>query len=82
MQSTKEQKCITLNGKTHSEETKIKMSEVRKGENHYFYGKTHSEESKRKMSETRKGRKWWNDGLGNRKLVLECPGDGWRLGKK
>ena len=69
-------------GKTFSEETKIKMSEVRKGENHYLYGKTHSEETKIKMSETRKGRKWWNDGPGNRKLVLECPGDDWRLGKK
>jgi hypothetical protein len=71
-----------LYGKTHSEETRRKMSEVRKGENHYFYGRTHSEETKRKMSEVRKGRRWWNDGLGNRKLVLECPGDGWKLGKK
>ena len=35
-----------------------------------------------KRSETSKGRKWWNDGLGNRKFVLECPGNGWRLGRK
>ena len=31
-------------------------------------------------SEGNKGRKWWNDGLGNRKFVLECPGNGWKPG--
>jgi len=36
----------------------------------------------KKMSETRKGRKWWNDGLGNRKFVIECPGNGWKPGMK
>ena len=35
-----------------------------------------------KRSETSKGRKWWNDGLGNRKFVLECPGNGWKPGMK
>ena len=60
-------------GFTHSEESKRKMSEDRKGkfsgknnpmygvslkgENHHFYGKSHSEETKRKMSEKRKGKK-------------------------
>jgi len=60
-------------GFTHSEESKRKMSEERKGkfsgknnpmygvslkgENHHFYGKSHSEETKRKMSEKRKGKK-------------------------
>jgi hypothetical protein len=34
------------------------------------------------MSDVRKGRKWWNDGCGNCKMMLECPGDGWRLGRK
>jgi hypothetical protein len=62
-------------GKTHSEETKAKMSEAKKG-------KTNSEESKRKLSEEKKGRKWWNDGCGNCKMVVECPGNGWRLGRK
>ena len=28
------------------------------------------------------GKKWWNDGCGNRKRMIECPGNGWRLGKK
>ena len=41
-----------------------------------------SEETKRKMSEAKKGTKWWNDGCGNCKMVVECPGNGWRLGRK
>ena len=57
------------------------MSEARKGNTNWL-GKTHSEESKRKMSEVKQGIKWWNDGCGNRKFVIECPGNGWRLGKK
>jgi hypothetical protein len=62
-------------GKTFSEETKRKLSESQKGKNH-------SEETRRKMSEARKGKKWWNDGCGNCKRMVECPGDGWRLGRK
>ena len=62
-------------GRTLSEEHKRKLIEANKG-------KTHSEESKRKMSEVKQGIKWWNDGCGNRKFVIECPGNGWRLGKK
>ena len=62
-------------GKTHSEESRRKISETLKG-------KTLSEETKRKLSGVRKGKKWWNDGCGNRKRMLECPGDGWKLGRK
>ena len=79
-------------GKTFSEETKRKLSEAKKGktfsEEHKRKlsesqkGKSRSEESKRKLSEVNKGRKWWNDGCGNRKRMVECPGDGWRLGTK
>jgi hypothetical protein len=29
-----------------------------------------------------KGRKWWNDGCGNCKRMIECPGDGWKPGRK
>jgi len=61
--------------RTHSEETKIKISEALKG-------KTPSEEHRRKISEAKKGKKWWNDGCGNSKLVIECPGDGWKPGMK
>jgi hypothetical protein len=79
-------------GKTVSEETKRKMSEAGKG--HIVSeetkrkmseaGKGHivSEETRAKYSAARKGRKWWNDGCGNSKLVVECPGDDWRLGRK
>ena len=83
-------------GKTHSEETKRKMSETKKNPseetrrklseaqkgNTKMLGKTHSEETKRKMSASSKGKKCWNDGCGNIKYMIECPGDDWRLGKK
>jgi len=102
--------------KTHTEKTKEKMSEVKKGDKNHFYGKSHSEETKRKISEAKKGkiaseesrkkmsdaqkgknlseetrrkrsvamsgRKWWNDGCGNCKMMIECPGDGWKPGRK
>ena len=62
-------------GKTPSEETKRKMSEATQGQ-------THSEETKRKIGEAKKNTKWWNDGCGNRKRMVECPGNGWKLGRK
>ena len=62
-------------GKTHSEETKRKMSVAKKDI-------TCSEETRRKHHENMKGRKWWNDGCGNRKFVVECPGNGWKPGMK
>ena len=69
-------------GKTFSEEHRRNLSEAQKGEKNHFYDRTHSEETKRKISELTKGRKWWNDGCGNCKRMLECPGDGWKLGRK
>lgn len=78
-----------LYGKSHSEETRRKMSEAHKGEKNHFYGKSHSEETRRKLVELNKGKnnpnygkKWWNDGCGNTKFAVECPGDGWKLGRK
>lgn len=51
----------------HSDETKQKVSESKKGTNvgkdNYFYGKHHSEESKHKMSESSKGQVAWNKGV-------------------
>lgn len=49
-------------GTHHSEESKRKMSESRRGMNNSFYGKRHSEETKRKISEAAKGRIPWNTG--------------------
>jgi len=43
-----------LYGKTHSEETRKKVSEALQGEKNHFYGKTHSEETIRKISEAKK----------------------------
>ena len=74
-EETKKKLSEANKGKTHSKETRIKIGEVQKG-------KILSEEHKRKLSEAHKGKKWWNDGCGNRKMMLECPGDGWRLGRK
>ena len=69
-------------GKTRTEESRKKQSETRKG-------MIHLDETKRKQSEVKKGennpnygKKWWNDGCGNCKMMIECPGDGWMPGRK
>lgn len=65
---------VAHTGKSFSEEHKRKMSEVQKG-------RTFSEEHRKKISEAKKGKRWWNDGCGNRKFEVECPGENWVLGK-
>ena len=42
-------------GRPHSEETRQKISEANKGDNHPMYGKCHTEETKQKMSKIKKG---------------------------
>ena len=42
-------------GAQHTEQTKAKISEALKGENHPFFGKTHSSETLAKMKEAQKG---------------------------
>ena len=45
-----------MRGRTHSDESKRKMSESRSGENHRMFGKHHSDETKRKISESQIGK--------------------------
>jgi NUMOD3 motif len=90
-EETRRKKRDARKGKTLSDETKRKMSEAHKGKTHSEQskrkvseankGKTQSEQTKRKRSVNIKGRKWWNDGCGNCKMMIECPGNGWRLGR-
>ena len=56
-----------------SEETKRKISEANKNP---------SEETRRKMSKVNKGTKWWNDGCGNCKRMIEYSGNDWKPGRK
>jgi hypothetical protein len=75
-------------GKSPSKETKKKMSEAQLGEkNHRYgkkspnYGKSLPKETRTKMSESKKDIKWWNDGCGNTKMSVECPGSNWIRGR-
>ena len=67
----------SFSGMHHSEESRRKMSESRKGKVPWNKGKhgIYSEESCRKMSESRKGKVPWNKG----KKGLQVP---WNKGKK
>lgn len=56
----------------HSEESKRKMSKMRKGKHPWNTGRTLSEEHKRRDREAMTGMRWWNNGV---KCVRarECP---------
>lgn len=43
-------------------------------------GKTFTEEHKKKVSEQVSKRRWWNNGVKD-KHTIECPGEGWVLGR-
>ena len=81
-EETKKKQSEAHTGKTLTEEHKNNISKGMSGEKNPNYDKTFSEETKRKLSEAKKGRKWWNDGCGNSKWVVEYPGDGWKPGRK
>ena len=57
-------------GAVRTEEWRKKHSEMMKGENNPQYGK-------KGKSHPSYGKKWWNDGNGNHKKSVECPGEGW-----
>lgn len=50
-------------GYINSPETRIKISESKKGEKNYWYGKKHSEKTKKKMSKFQKGKNTWSKGI-------------------
>lgn len=52
---TLKRRSESLTGRQLSEETKKKMSEVRKGEKNGFYGKHHTEEARKKIGNAHKG---------------------------
>jgi hypothetical protein len=56
----------TWTGRQHSEESRKKISESRKGQQSAFKGKTHSEEVRKKMSMSRKGIK-------PKQTIVTCP---------
>ena len=51
-----------MKDKHHSAETRKKMSESKKGENHPMFGKHRSEETRKKISEANKGKNYWIKG--------------------
>ena len=65
-------------GKPKSEETRIKMREVKKGKQGYWKGRPRSAETKKKLREAAKGNKnvrgthWYNNGKINI-MSKECP---------
>jgi NUMOD3 motif len=91
-EETKRKMSEVHKDKTFSEETRRKLSEAHKGkilsEEHRrklseaHKGHNVSEETRKKLSDIRKGKKWWNDGCRNCKRMIECPGDGWKPGRK
>lgn len=67
---------------THSsEETRMKLSELNRGEKNNMFGKHHSNETRRKLSEMKMGMKWWHKG-DESKMSKDCPGEGWERGRK
>ena len=68
-------------GKTHTEETKQKMSKSHKGKEGTFKDKKHSEESKKKMSKSHEGKKYSEESKqkmseakkGKKQKIIKCP---------
>lgn len=77
-EETKMRMSKSKTGKSQSEETKRKRSISLKGK---YVGKNHPQYGKRGKETPAYGKKWWNDGCGNSKFVVECPGEGWVLGR-
>lgn len=68
-------------GRKHSEESKAKFRENNKGEKNPNFGKKTTEKTKEKMRLSKVGKNWWSNQL-EEKFCKECPGEGWKLGRK
>jgi len=77
---------LNRTGVVTSEETKRKLREINTGRRHPKYGLPVSSETKEKIRRgligKNKGKKWWVDKEGKNKFQRECPGEGWREGRK
>jgi hypothetical protein len=73
-------------GGSLSEITKQKLREINTGEKHPKYGIPVSQEVKEKIRKSNigknAGKKWWVNEDGDNKFQIECPGEGWRKGRK
>ena len=65
-------------GKSPSEPIRRKQSEAKKGK---YMGENNPNYGKRGEESHNYGKKWWNDGNGNSKLSVDCPGEGWVSGR-
>ena len=45
-----------MSGRTHSDESRKKISDATQGDNHRMFGQKHSEETRKKISEARSGK--------------------------
>ena len=68
-------------GRKHSEESKVKFRIKNSGENNPNFGKIQSEETKEKVRLAKIGKNWWSNQM-EEKFCKECPGEGWKLGRK
>ena len=71
-----------------TEETKKKLSEINSGEKSPKFGKPVSAETREKIRKGNlenahaRGKKWWVNEGKEVKFSVECPGEGWKRGRK
>lgn len=74
-------------GRKHSDETRMKQSLSQKGKPRpWQIGRKLSDKARANLEAHRngntyvRGKKWWNDGV-NERRDFDCPGDGWKQGR-